>query len=81
MLPIVVGFVLTLASTAASLIPIALSVPLIDDVLVPGKHFDLVKWYLLGLAGAAILAWLLSWARTYVIAWVSERIASDLQKS
>jgi ATP-binding cassette subfamily B protein len=77
--PVVLGLLLTLASTAASLIPTALTVPLIDDVLEPRQDFHLVKWYLLGLGGAAIIAWLLSWARTYVIAWVSERIASDLR--
>jgi ATP-binding cassette subfamily B protein len=38
-----------------------------------------VPWYLLGLAGAAILTWLLSWARSYVLAWVSERVAADLR--
>ena len=36
-------------------------------------------WYLLAFAGAAVLAWLLTWGRTYVLAWVSERIAADLR--
>ena len=76
--PIALGFFLTLASTAAGLIPPYLTAPLIDDVL-PRKDAYLLKWYLFGLAGAAVLAWLLSWARSYVIAWVSERIASDLR--
>jgi ATP-binding cassette subfamily B protein len=76
---IALGFFLTLASTAAGLVPPYLSVPLLKNVLIPMKDFYLVKWYLLGLAGAAVLAWLLSWARTYVIAWVSERIAADLR--
>ena len=60
------------------MIPPYLTAPLIDDVL-PRKDAYLLKWYLFGLAGAAVLAWLLSWARSYVIAWVSERIASDLR--
>src|SRR5262249_45060611 len=65
-------------------IPPYLTIPLLDDVLIPhelGKKidFNLVSWYLAGLAGAAVLTWLLSWARTYVVAWVSERIASDLR--
>jgi ATP-binding cassette subfamily B protein len=76
---IALGFFLTLASTAAGLVPPYMSVPLLNNVLIPMKDFHLVPWYLLGLAGAAILAWLLSWARTYVIAWVSERIAADLR--
>ncbi len=76
---IALGFVLTLASTAAGLVPPYMSVPLLKNVLIPMKDFHLVKWYLLGLAGASVLTWLLSWARTYVIAWVSERIAADLR--
>jgi ATP-binding cassette subfamily B protein len=76
---IVLGFALTLASTAVGLIPPYMSVPLLNNVLIPRTNWHQVPWYLLGLAGAAILAWLLSWARTYVVAWVSERIASDLR--
>ena len=38
-----------------------------------------MAWYLLGFAGAAVLTWLLAWGRTYVLAWVSERIAVDLR--
>jgi ATP-binding cassette subfamily B protein len=76
---IILGFVLTLASTAAGLIPPYMSVPLLNNVLIPRTSWHLVPWYMLGLAGAAILTWLLSWARTYVLAWVSERIAADLR--
>lgn len=82
---IVLGCVLTVAGTAVGLIPPYLTMPLLDDVLIPhqttGQAIDvaLVAWYLGGLAGAAVLAWLLSWARTYVVAWVSERIAADLR--
>jgi ATP-binding cassette subfamily B protein len=76
---IILGFVLTLASTAVGLIPPYMSVPLLNNVLIPRSNWHLVPWYLLGLAGAAILTWLLSWARTYVMAWVSERIAADLR--
>jgi ATP-binding cassette, subfamily B, bacterial len=78
---IVLGFILTVASTAVGLIPPWLTVPLIHDVLEPRKDFWLVKWYLLALLGASIATWLLSWARTYVIAWVSERIAADLRNN
>ena len=79
--PIALGFALTLASTAVALLPTYLTVLLLNNVLVPIPHrnFHQVKWYLLGLAGAAVVAWLLSWLRTYVIAWVAERIASDLR--
>ena len=80
----ILGFILTVASTSAGLIPPYLTMPLIDDILIPyqnGKHveFSVVKWYLMGLAGASALAWLLTWAQTYVLAYVSERIAVDLR--
>lgn len=79
-----IGFLLTTASSAAGLVPIYLTMPLMDKVLIPyqeGKPVDagLVKWYLIGLGGASILAWILDWTRTYVLAWVSERISADLR--
>lgn len=79
------GFGLMLASTAASLIPPYLTMPLIDEVLIPhqtgGGPLDtgLAVLYLGGLCGAALVAWLLGWGRTYVLAAVSERIAADLR--
>jgi len=78
------GFVLTLASTAATLVPPYLTMPLMDDVLIPyqnGQAIDpmLVGGYLLGLLGAALLAWGLGWAKTYILALVSERIGADLR--
>jgi ATP-binding cassette subfamily B protein len=53
-------------------------------VLIPfqnGQHIDpmLVALYLSGLFGSALLAWGLSWAKTYVLALVSERIGADLR--
>lgn len=41
--------------------------------------FHQVWLFLAGFIGASVLAWLLGWARTYVMAWVSERIAADLR--
>ena len=78
------GFLLTLASTAATLVPPYLTMPLMDDVLIPyqnGQAIDinLVGMYLLGLLAAALLAWGLGWARTYILALVSERIGADLR--
>lgn len=80
------GFLLTLASTAATLVPPYLTMPLMDNVLIPyqnGKQIDttLVTMYLGGLFGAALLAWVLGWARTYILALVSERIGADLRTS
>ncbi|HEY0848215.1 MAG TPA: ABC transporter ATP-binding protein [Noviherbaspirillum sp.] len=81
---LIAGFLLTLASTAATLVPPYLSMPLMDDVLIPyqnGQQIDtsLVALYLSGLFGAALLAWVLGWARTYILALVSERIGADLR--
>ena len=83
-LPLIVGFVLTLMSTAATLVPPYLTMPLMDNILIPfqnGKpiNYDLVSLYLTGLVVAGLLAWLLGWARTYLLAWVSERIGADLR--
>jgi ATP-binding cassette subfamily B protein len=82
--PIALGFFLSLASTAASLVPPYLTIPLVDRVLIPRENgrnvpFSEVWLYLGGLASAAVLAWLLGWAKTYVIAWVGERISADLR--
>ena len=78
------GFILTLLGTAASLVPPYLAMPLMDEVLIPfqnGQHIEpsLVAWYLSGLLGSALLAWGLSWAKTYILALVSERIGADLR--
>jgi ATP-binding cassette subfamily B protein len=78
------GFALQLAGTSAGLVPPYLTMPLLNNILDPYQNnkpvdFGLVKWYLLGLGGASLLAWLLSWARTYVLAWVSERVSADLR--
>jgi len=78
------GFLLTLASTAATLVPPYLTMPLMDEVLIPYQNGqpidrDLVIGYLGALLAAALLAWALGWARTYILALVSERIGADLR--
>ena len=78
------GFLLTLAATAATLVPPYLTMPLMDEVLIPfqnGQAIDTEKVYLLlaGLLASALLAWALGWARTYLLALVSERIGADLR--
>ena len=80
------GFLLTLLSTAATLVPPYLTMPLMDRVLIPfqnGRPIDphLVALYLSGLLAAALAAWGLGWARTYVLARVSERMGVDLRVS
>jgi len=78
------GFLLMLASTAATLVPPYLTMPLMDKVLIPyqnGAPIDvgMVGLLLAGLLGSALLAWSLGWARTYILALVSERIGADLR--
>ena len=78
------GLLLTIVANAIGLIPPYLTGPLVDNVLIPRERGDavnvhLVYFYLAGLFGAAIVAWLLNWFRLYVTSWVSERIAADLR--
>ena len=81
---LLLGFFLTLLGTAANLVPPYLTMPLMDNVLIPfqnGQKIDpmLVGMYMGGLLGSALLAWVLSWAKTYILALVSERIGADLR--
>ena len=84
---VLVGLLLTLASTAAGLIPPYLTMPLVDQVLVPGQAGQLgltealpkVVLYLGGLGGAAVVAWLLGWAQGALLAFVTEKVAADLR--
>ena len=80
------GFVLTLLSTGATLVPPYLTMPLMDHVLIPFEKgnpidFGLATKYLLALFAAAVLAWGLGWWKTYLLALVSERIGADLRNT
>jgi ATP-binding cassette subfamily B protein len=81
---LLLGFVLTLLSTGAAMVPPYLTIPLMDDVLIPfqnGVQIGAAKvaWLLAGLLAAAAVAWGLGWWRTWLLALVSERIAADLR--
>ncbi|MBI2748597.1 MAG: ATP-binding cassette domain-containing protein [Burkholderiales bacterium] len=81
---LLLGFILMLLGTAAHQVPPYLTAPLVDKVLIPlqsGQHVapGTIALYLAALLGAALLAWVLSWGKTYVLALVSERIAADLR--
>ena len=81
---LLLGFLLTVASTGATLVAPYLTMPLMDNVLIPfqnGVPIDrtLVSMYLGGLLLSALLAWGLGWARTFILAKVSERIGADLR--
>jgi ATP-binding cassette, subfamily B, bacterial len=79
------GFLLMVASSAAALAPPYFTRSLYNDVLVPAQEgsqsvsFQLVWLFLTAFVGASLAAWLLTWGRTYVMAWVSERITADLR--
>ncbi|MBU1440864.1 MAG: ABC transporter ATP-binding protein/permease [Gammaproteobacteria bacterium] len=81
---LLIGFALTLASTAATLVPPYLTIPLIDDILIPfqsGQQIPIGKvlFFLGALLVSALAGWGLGWARTYLLALVSERIGADLR--
>ncbi|MCA9048316.1 MAG: ABC transporter ATP-binding protein [Planctomycetaceae bacterium] len=81
---VLLGCVISVAATGAALIPPYLTMPLLDNVLIPYQNGDTskadqVSWYLSGLAVAAVAAWLLAWARTWTLAWTAERIVADLR--
>lgn len=83
---LLLGFVLTLLSTGATLIPPYLTMPLMDHVLIPYERgnpidFHLAAMYLFALFGAALVAWGLGWWKTYLLALVSERIGADLRNT
>jgi ATP-binding cassette subfamily B protein len=83
---LLLGFLLMLGSTAAHMIPPYLTMPLMDNVLIPyqnGQKIDtsLVYLYMGGLLASAVLAWALGWAKTYVLALVSERMGADLRST
>jgi ATP-binding cassette subfamily B protein len=78
------GFGLTLASTAATLVAPYITMLLIDNVLIPREkgqpvEFNLVTSYLVVLVGSAVLAWMLNWAKTYALSAASEQISADLR--
>jgi ATP-binding cassette subfamily B protein len=87
------GLLLTWAGLAATLVSPYITIHLLDDVLVPRQaeagnplgtpqEFAFqVAPYLAAMLGAAVLAWLFSWGRTYVMAWVGQRIAADIRNT
>lgn len=83
-MPLISGFILTVLGTAATLVPPYLTMPLMDEVLIPFQNGEAIDYgkvhlYLGGLLISALVAWLLGWARTYLLARVSERIGADLR--
>jgi len=82
-----VGLGLTVASTAASLLGPWLTMSLVDDVLIPLQsatheiNVQKVYQFVGGLLGAAVLAWMLQWATTYVVSRLAERVTSRMRRA
>lgn len=56
--------------------------PIQDKALIARERTKAIvgaKWYLLAFFGAVLLSWFIGWGRTYVLAWISERVAADLR--
>jgi ATP-binding cassette subfamily B protein len=74
------GVVLTITSTAASLVWPYLTGRLVDDLSKEDPSVrSLVIRSIAGLGLASLVAMVLGWARTWVLSWVSERISADLR--
>lgn len=81
---VILALLLSLLATIGAIIPRELTAPLVDGLTrfqTGGGSFPPVGWYLTGMFGAFILAWLLGWAQGAILAWVSERISADLRNS
>jgi ATP-binding cassette subfamily B protein len=81
---LLLGAVLTTASTAAGLIPPYLTIPLVDDVLRPTERgevadFRLAVWYLGGMGLAAVLTLFFDWGRLYTLSRAGEHVCADLR--
>ncbi len=84
---ILLGFALTAATTAVGLIPPYLTIPLVDQYLIPlqqssvGNRPDvrLGLAYFGGLLGAAVVAWMLAYLRNWFVAKAGERVSSDIR--
>lgn len=82
--PILWGLVLLLTSTGAGLVPPYIIGPFYTHVVHPLQEglevpSSTTWWYLGCLLGAALLAWLLGWARNLVMFRTSEQISADLR--
>lgn len=56
--------------------------PIADAAIIQSERLRAIpaaRWYLLAFFGAVVLSWLIGWARTFVLAWISERVAADLR--
>ena len=71
-------FVALLAATAASLAPPPLAKLAIDDGIIPGDLAAL-DWIVAGLVASALVYWGATYAQTYLVGWVGQRVLQDLR--
>ena len=92
---IVLALGLSFAAQFAGIVPLALTRPLVDDVLIPyeiltsrpdpqmpvatGERYRLAAWYLSAMFGMYVASWFLAWGQGALLAWVSERVSADLR--
>jgi ATP-binding cassette subfamily B protein len=71
-------FVALVAGTAASLAPPPLAKLAIDDGIVPGDTGTL-NLVVAGFIASALLYWAATYAQTYLVGWVGQRVLQDLR--
>lgn len=86
---VIFGLALTLLTTAAGLVPPYLTMPLVDEVLIPyqtgsfrgtlTEATEQVAFYLGLLALSAVLAWVLAWGQGFVLSRIAERVTASLR--
>ncbi len=83
---IVLGLLLTIAATSASLLTPWITGVLVDKLLIPLQtksdeiHLRQLLPYAAMLLGTALVAWLLKWWRTFVVARIAELVTSRLRR-
>ena len=71
-------FAALIASPAAALAPPPLAKLAIDDGIVPGDARTLT-WVVLAFIASALVYWGASYAQTYLVGWVGQRVLQDLR--
>ena len=71
-------FVALIAATAAALAPPPLAKLAIDDGIVPGDTQTLT-WVVVAFIASALVYWGATYAQTYLVGWVGQRVLQDLR--
>jgi len=71
-------FVALLAATAATLAPPPLAKLAIDDGIIPGD-LSTLNWVVVAFLVSALVFWGASYAQTYLVGWVGQRVLQDLR--